>query len=167
MLLTHPFPGGFHGDLHDIHTRIPYTSSLVIYLNPPLRSDQDEPTYVDALRGVGVSQIACGSGHTVVLTTDGEVYSESRYMIRLAWLLASLYRRFLIYCTCRPLNKSKRSLSPLSIHMKSLGTRRRWTSWPRRQWLEVRPADCPVFIRTNYCSGNVRIVPHGGCGVKR
>ena len=27
---------------------------------------------VDALRGVGVRQIACGSGHTVVLTTDGE-----------------------------------------------------------------------------------------------
>mmetsp|Transcript_36127 Transcript_36127/g.73362 ORF Transcript_36127/g.73362 Transcript_36127/m.73362 type:complete len:178 (+) Transcript_36127:658-1191(+) len=78
MLLTHPFPGGFHGDLHDIHTRIPYTSSLVIYLNPPLRSDQDEPTYVDALRGVGVSQIACGSGHTVVLTTDGEVYTWGR-----------------------------------------------------------------------------------------
>ena len=38
-------------------------------------SDQDEPTYVDALRGVGVRQIACGSGHTVVLTTDGEVYT--------------------------------------------------------------------------------------------
>ena len=38
-------------------------------------SDQDEPTYVDALRGVGVLQIACGSGHTVVLTTDGEVYT--------------------------------------------------------------------------------------------
>jgi Regulator of chromosome condensation (RCC1) repeat len=35
-------------------------------------SDHDEPTYVDALRGVGVRQIACGSGHTVVLTTDGE-----------------------------------------------------------------------------------------------
>ena len=38
-------------------------------------SDQDEPTYVDALRGVGVRQIACGSGHTVVLTTDGEVFT--------------------------------------------------------------------------------------------
>jgi alpha-tubulin suppressor-like RCC1 family protein len=36
-------------------------------------SDQDEPTYVDALRGVGIRQIACGSGHTVVLTNDGEV----------------------------------------------------------------------------------------------
>jgi Regulator of chromosome condensation (RCC1) repeat len=35
-------------------------------------SDHDEPTYVDALRGVGVRQIACGSGHTVVLTMDGE-----------------------------------------------------------------------------------------------
>ena len=41
-------------------------------------SDQDEPTYVDALRGVGVRQIACGSGHTVVLTTDGEVYTWVR-----------------------------------------------------------------------------------------
>lgn len=41
-------------------------------------SDQDEPTYVDALRGVGVSQIACGSGHTVVLTTDGQVYTWGR-----------------------------------------------------------------------------------------
>lgn len=41
-------------------------------------SDQDEPTYVDALRGVGVQQIACGSGHTVVLTTDGEVFTWGR-----------------------------------------------------------------------------------------
>jgi Regulator of chromosome condensation (RCC1) repeat len=38
-------------------------------------SDQDTPAYVDALRGVGVKQLACGSGHTVVLTTDGEVFS--------------------------------------------------------------------------------------------
>jgi len=53
-------------------------------------SDQDEPTYVDALRGVGVRQIACGSGHTVVLTTEGEVYTwvsqkvpiESTYVYR-------------------------------------------------------------------------------------
>ncbi len=36
-------------------------------------SDLQEPTFVDALRGVGVSQIACGSGHTVVLTTEGSV----------------------------------------------------------------------------------------------
>lgn len=43
-----------------------------------LISDQDEPTYVDALRGVGVRQIACGSGHTVVLTTEGEVYTWGR-----------------------------------------------------------------------------------------
>lgn len=38
-------------------------------------SDQDEPSFVDALRGVGIRQIACGSGHTVVLTVDGEVYT--------------------------------------------------------------------------------------------
>ena len=44
-------------------------------------SDQDEPTYVDALRGVGVRQIACGSGHTVVLTTDGEVFTWGKYNI--------------------------------------------------------------------------------------
>jgi alpha-tubulin suppressor-like RCC1 family protein len=41
-------------------------------------SDQDEPTYVDALRGVVVRQIACGSGHTVVLTIEGEVYTWGR-----------------------------------------------------------------------------------------
>ncbi|KAL3795678.1 hypothetical protein ACHAWO_004263 [Cyclotella atomus] len=41
-------------------------------------SDQDEPTYVDALRGVGVKEIACGSGHTVVLTGEGEVYTWGR-----------------------------------------------------------------------------------------
>ena len=41
-------------------------------------SDQDEPTYVDALRGVMVRQIACGSGHTVVLTIEGEVYTWGR-----------------------------------------------------------------------------------------
>jgi hypothetical protein len=42
-------------------------------------SDQDEPTYVDALRGVGIRQIACGSGHTVVLTTDGEVFTWRKW----------------------------------------------------------------------------------------
>mmetsp|Transcript_18551 Transcript_18551/g.43383 ORF Transcript_18551/g.43383 Transcript_18551/m.43383 type:complete len:740 (+) Transcript_18551:274-2493(+) len=41
-------------------------------------SDQDTPTYVDSLRGVGVKQIACGSGHTVVLTGEGEVYTWGR-----------------------------------------------------------------------------------------
>eukprot|EP00536_Pseudo-nitzschia_multiseries_P017830 jgi/Psemu1/264537/estExt_Genewise1Plus.C_18540006 len=41
-------------------------------------SDQDEPEYVDALRGVGIRQIACGSGHTVVLSTEGEVYTWGR-----------------------------------------------------------------------------------------
>lgn len=45
-------------------------------------NDQDEPTYVDALRGVSVHQIACGSGHTVVLTTEGSVYTwYVRYQI--------------------------------------------------------------------------------------
>ena len=46
--------------------------------------DSDEPKFVDALRGVGVRQIACGSGHTVVLTTDGEVYTwgESSHRVR-------------------------------------------------------------------------------------
>jgi alpha-tubulin suppressor-like RCC1 family protein len=39
-------------------------------------SDQDEPTYVDSLRGIGIKQIACGSGHTVVLTSDGYVESS-------------------------------------------------------------------------------------------
>jgi hypothetical protein len=38
-------------------------------------SDQESATYVDALRSVGVHQIACGSGHTVVLTREGEVYT--------------------------------------------------------------------------------------------
>lgn len=41
-------------------------------------SDQDEPAYVDALRGIGVRQIACGSGHTVVLSAEGEVYTWGR-----------------------------------------------------------------------------------------
>mmetsp|Transcript_11950 Transcript_11950/g.23713 ORF Transcript_11950/g.23713 Transcript_11950/m.23713 type:complete len:625 (-) Transcript_11950:467-2341(-) len=41
-------------------------------------SDQGEPEYVDALRGVGIRHIACGSGHTVVLSTEGEVYTWGR-----------------------------------------------------------------------------------------
>jgi alpha-tubulin suppressor-like RCC1 family protein len=48
------------------------------YWQPTGTSDQHEPTFVDALREVGVSQIACGSGHTVVLSTDGEVYTWGR-----------------------------------------------------------------------------------------
>lgn len=35
-------------------------------------NDQDEPIYVDSLRGVGVRQISCGSGHTVVLTQENK-----------------------------------------------------------------------------------------------
>lgn len=54
-------------------------------------ADQDEPTYVDALRGVGVRQIACGSGHTVVLTTDGDVFTWGTYV---ACLLQYLQRCF-------------------------------------------------------------------------
>ena len=41
-------------------------------------SAQDEPVYVDSLRGIGVRDIACGSGHTVVLTCDGEIMSWGR-----------------------------------------------------------------------------------------
>jgi RCC1 and BTB domain-containing protein len=41
-------------------------------------SDQHEPTFLDALRGVAVRQLACGSGHTCILTQDGEVFSWGR-----------------------------------------------------------------------------------------
>jgi hypothetical protein len=37
--------------------------------------DQESTTFVDALRSVGVDQIACGSGHTAVLTREGKVYT--------------------------------------------------------------------------------------------
>ena len=55
--------------------------------------DSDEPKFVDALRGVGVRQIACGSGHTVVLTTDGEVYTWGK---RWEATFASLLSYFLL-----------------------------------------------------------------------
>ena len=57
-----------------------FAESVLSFHNKGLgdTSDQDEPTYVDALRGVGVRQIACGSGHTVVLSTEGEVYTWGR-----------------------------------------------------------------------------------------
>jgi RCC1 and BTB domain-containing protein len=41
-------------------------------------SDQHAPTFLDALRGVAVRQLACGSGHTCILTQDGEVFSWGR-----------------------------------------------------------------------------------------
>ena len=43
-------------------------------------SDQDEPTYVASLRGLGVKKIAGGSGHTVIITGEGEgkVYTWGR-----------------------------------------------------------------------------------------
>jgi len=41
-------------------------------------SDQHGPTFLDALRGVAVRQLACGSGHTCVLTQDGEVFTWGR-----------------------------------------------------------------------------------------
>lgn len=34
---------------------------------------QELPTPVEALRHKAVAQVSCGSGHTVVLTDDGEV----------------------------------------------------------------------------------------------
>eukprot|EP00639_Heterosigma_akashiwo_P016685 CAMPEP_0206393448 /NCGR_PEP_ID=MMETSP0294-20121207/20727_1 /ASSEMBLY_ACC=CAM_ASM_000327 /TAXON_ID=39354 /ORGANISM="Heterosigma akashiwo, Strain CCMP2393" /LENGTH=253 /DNA_ID=CAMNT_0053847053 /DNA_START=168 /DNA_END=925 /DNA_ORIENTATION=- len=41
-------------------------------------NDQDAPAAVDALRGKDVRQVACGSGHTVVLTEEGAVYTWGR-----------------------------------------------------------------------------------------
>ena len=43
-----------------------------------LKSDQYDPCLVHSLRDVNVRQIACGSGHTVVLSTEGDVYSWGR-----------------------------------------------------------------------------------------
>jgi len=69
------------------YTSLPYPYELTVYswgrgedgqLGIGDTSDQNEPTYVDSLRGVGVKQIACGSGHTVVLTGEGEVYTWGR-----------------------------------------------------------------------------------------
>jgi hypothetical protein len=41
-------------------------------------TQQELPTPVEALRHKTVGQIACGSGHTVILTDDGEVSVPSR-----------------------------------------------------------------------------------------
>lgn len=41
-------------------------------------SDQYKPVPVDVLKDKGVVQICCGSGHTVVLTGEGEVYTWGR-----------------------------------------------------------------------------------------
>lgn len=41
-------------------------------------ADQDIPCGVDALQSVQVAHIACGSGHTVILSTTGEIYSVGR-----------------------------------------------------------------------------------------
>ena len=40
--------------------------------------DEDEPVYVDSLRDVCVRDVACGSGHTVVLDGEGVVYTWGR-----------------------------------------------------------------------------------------
>jgi len=41
-------------------------------------SDRDLPTAVDVLRDVPVRSVACGSGHTVVLSCSGDVYTWGR-----------------------------------------------------------------------------------------
>lgn len=41
-------------------------------------NDMHEPTFVDSLRGVHVKQLACGSGHTCILTEEGQVLSMGR-----------------------------------------------------------------------------------------
>ena len=41
-------------------------------------SDQNEPCLVESLRDVSILKISCGSGHTVVLSTEGSVYSWGR-----------------------------------------------------------------------------------------
>ncbi|DAZ94414.1 TPA: hypothetical protein N0F65_003443 [Lagenidium giganteum] len=41
-------------------------------------SDQHRPVLIEALQERRIVQIACGSGHTVVLTDDGEVYTWGR-----------------------------------------------------------------------------------------
>lgn len=40
--------------------------------------DVHEPMQVDSLKGKGIYQIACGSGHTVILTNNGEVHTWGR-----------------------------------------------------------------------------------------
>jgi len=60
---------------------------------------------VDALRGVGVRQIACGSGHTVVLTTDGEGEIVVARIIQKSWIcgfiLLEIGRRVADIISCR------------------------------------------------------------------
>lgn len=41
-------------------------------------SDQYHPILVEALQDRQIVQISCGSGHTVVLTDDGKVYTWGR-----------------------------------------------------------------------------------------
>lgn len=41
-------------------------------------SDQHRPVPIDALQDKRIVQIACGSGHTVVLTEEGEVFTWGR-----------------------------------------------------------------------------------------
>jgi len=84
----HTSNSGSSGSTHySQYTSLPYPYELTVYswgrgedgqLGIGDTSDQNEPTYVDSLRGVGVKQIACGSGHTVVLTGEGEVYTWGR-----------------------------------------------------------------------------------------
>jgi len=84
---SNPNPSRAGASTSSHHTRGPLYGGLAVFswgrgedgqLGIGDTSDQDTPTYVDTLRGVGVRQIACGSGHTVVLTTDGEVYTWGR-----------------------------------------------------------------------------------------
>ena len=60
----------------DFFQEIP--QQYVVLLFSLLKSDQYDPCLVDSLRDVNVRQIACGSGHTVVLSTEGDVYSWGR-----------------------------------------------------------------------------------------
>ena len=84
---NHTTNGNKNDTTHYSQYSLPYPGELTVYswgrgedgqLGIGDTSDQDTPTYVDSLRGVGVKQIACGSGHTVVLTGEGEVYTWGR-----------------------------------------------------------------------------------------
>ena len=69
-----------HGTVVSLCVAFPY--KLTIYswgcskdgqLSSSDKSDQNKPTCVDSLCGVGVKQISWSSGHTVFLTGEGGV----------------------------------------------------------------------------------------------
>lgn len=121
------------------------TTVCVCNTHVPPNIQQELPTPVEALRHKTVGQIACGSGHTVILTDDGEVrrrWAMCMRGVKAGRGIAPLIRVHGFRDSSR--HRTAHYLHTLAMHVRTtgvvVGPRGRRAAGPQRLQLEVRAA---------------------------